>query len=161
MAKCRIDDAWRIGFCWCPARAESSLLYNIYSFQKFHEQMRTIPGVTTRLFEEPIECSRTLPVMRSIPKRKVVRKYDRVSQYTNEPPTLGYILQQNRRAKRNPMLMGDGRMEWNVHVSVTVRVYHSSMSVTELLWMFQCQAARSEIRPCQHLSLLLCKSAFL
>ena len=109
MAKCRIDDAWRIGFCWCPARAESSLLYNTYSFQKFHEQMRTIPGVTTRLFEEPIECSRTLPVMRSIPKRKVVRKYDRVSQYTNEPPTLGYIVQQNRRAKRNPMLMGDGR----------------------------------------------------
>ena len=42
MTKGRIDDAWRIGFCWCPARAESSLLYKTYSFQKFHEGMRTM-----------------------------------------------------------------------------------------------------------------------
>ena len=85
-----------------------------------------MPGVTTRLFEEPIECSRILPVMGCTPRMKVARKWKQVNQYTNEPPTLGCIVQQDRRAERNPMLMGDGRMEWNEHVNVTVRVYHSS-----------------------------------
>jgi len=86
--------------------------------------MRTIPGVTTRLFEEPIECSRTLPVMGCTPRMKVARKWNQVNQYPNEPPTLGCIMQQDHKAKSNTMFMGDGRMEWNEHVNVTVPVFY-------------------------------------
>jgi len=97
--------------------------------------MRTMPGVTTRSLEEPIECSRMLLVMGCAPRMEVARKWNQVNQYTNEPPTLGCIVQQDRRTERNPMLMGDGRMEWNEHVNVTVRVYHSSMNDLSLSFL--------------------------
>jgi len=130
MAKSRIDNGWRIGFCWCPTWAESSLLYNTYTFQMFHERMRTMPGVTTRLFKEPIECSRILPGMGCTPNAKVAIKWDQVSQYTNEAPTLGCIVHQDCKAKRNPMFI-DRRTEWDdtwtwQFVSITRRIFLSS-----------------------------------